>query len=198
MGTVANLLSGTPTIYRAPTGEALPELNDLTPPALTIGTPGGNWTAVGFTMEEHEFEYTPTTEAVRVNEHHGPVKMVLTDEDGMLRFKLAENDLTAWSQGMNASTLSTTTAAADQVGQDLLGAGDGSLTEYAYILVGTSPELGSRVIHIPKGVESGASTFTFSKSHNPADVEITIINDTTQTAGERLFKIYDVTAAATT
>ena len=196
MGTVSNLLAGTVVIYRGPSGEALPELDDLTPPAVTV-SPGGNWVAEGFTMEDYELEYTPTFEPVKVNENNGPIKMVLVDEEASFRFTLSENDMTAWNHSINASTLTAQAAGIDVTAQDQLGVGDGSLTEYAYLLLGTSPEAGSRVIHIPKAVETGPVTFTFSKSHKPVSgIELTILNDTTQTAGERLFKVYDITAVA--
>ena len=197
MGTVLNLLAGTPTLYVAPTGEALPELDDLEPPVLTISTPAGNWTAVGFTANEFKLTYTPEFEGVRVNEAMADVKLVLVGEAGEVSLELAENDLTAFNTLMNASTLATVAAGADQVAQDTLGLGGGSAAEKALLFVGTSPEGGSRVIHVPKAEQVSPGEVTMAKGHKGAPVTFQMIQDLTETAGEQLFKVYDVTAVAT-
>lgn len=195
MGTVLNLLSGTPTLYIASDGEALPELDDLTPPAKTI-TVGGSWSAVGFTLEDFEFTYEPTYEEIFVNEHQAPMQSVLVKEMLKLSLVLAEKDFTAWSQTMNAATLATVAAGADQTAQDTLVVGDGTSAIKALLLVGTSPESGSRVIHIPHAKQTGPSKLVMAKGHKGIGVEFTALTDTSQSAGARLFQAYDITAVA--
>jgi len=195
MGTKSNLIVGIGTLYYDATGEALPELDDLTPPAVTI-TPGGSWAATGFTIDDHEFEFGVETEPVFVNEHAGPIKFALIRESFLVRFKFSEKDLTAASLGVTSSALSTVSAGADQTAQDILKFGDGSLTEKALLYVGTSPEGGSRVIHIPYVVATGNVNFAFGRGHKPFDVAYQALCDPTGTAGERVAVIYDITAVA--
>lgn len=196
--TAANLISGTPQVYIAATGEALPEIDDLDPSTLVISV-AGNWTAIGGTIDDHILEYTPTFNPVSVNEHLNPVKYILAGEEGKFMVKFAEYDLTHVDYSMAASTLSTTSAGADQTGQDILKVGSGTAAETAVLVVGTSPEGGSRVLHIPKAIATGGLSIPWSKSDvSQWDVEWTIISDTTLTAGEDMLVVYDITAAATT
>lgn len=195
MGTVSNLLSGTIVVYIGPDGESLPELDDLTPPAVTV-TPAGNWSAVGFTLDDWTLNYDVKHEPVRVNESNSPVAAPLIEEDGSFEFTLAENDLTAWSQAINASTLATQAAAANVTAQDQLGVGDGSQTIYALLLLGTSPEGGSRVVHVYHAYQDGGVKLGMSKKHQGYKVKFSFLSDTSQSAGERLFKTYDITAVA--
>ena len=197
MGTKANLMAGTGLLYQAPTGEALPEINDLAPPAVTV-TPAGNWSVMGFTVDAHELIYEPEHEEIFVNEHQGPVKIVLVKEGAMFKAKFAENDLTAYVRAMSAGTLSTTAAGANQTAQDILKVGDGTLTEKALLYVGTSPESGSRLIHIPFAVATGGAILRHAKQHGDMnfDVEWTIECNPSCTAGQRMFLVYDITAAA--
>lgn len=197
MPTKANLLAGTGTLYQAATGEALPQINDLTPPAVTI-TVAGNWSAQGFTVDKHELEYEPEYEEIVVNEHQGPVKIVLVKEGAIFKAKFSENDLTAYSRAVSAATLSTVSAGADQVAQDILSIGDGTSAEKALLYVSTSPEGGSRIIHIPFCVATGGFLLSHSKRHADTefDVEWTILCNPSGTAGQRMFRVYDITAAA--
>ena len=124
MGTVANLLAGTGTLYVGPTGESLPELDDITPPTITV-TPAGNWSATGFTESDFVLTYTPTWDLKYVNEHNLAVGAAITQEEATFKVTLAEQDMTAWDTAMSCSTLSTTAAGADQTAQDILKVGDG-------------------------------------------------------------------------
>lgn len=196
MATIANLLSGTPTLWIGPFGEALPEIDDLTPPSITISNPAGNWVQLGFTVEDFTLNYEPTFDDIPVNEHLGDIEPVLTREAGTFTFQISENDLTAWEQAINASTLTTQSAAADVTAQDILGVGDGSVTKKALLLVGTSPEGGSRVISLWKTVQGEAVDIGFSKGHTSYEIGNKLYVDVTQAAGERLFKVFDITAAA--
>lgn len=197
MGTKANLLAGTWTIYQASTGEALPEINNLAPPTVTV-TPGGTWSAHGFTVDKHELEYEQEHEEVIVNEHLGPVKCVLVKEGAILKVKFSENDLTAYSRAATATTLTTVSAAADQTAQDILKVGDGTLSEKALLCLGTSPEGGSRLIHIPFAVATGGFLLGAGKKHADSefDVEYTVLTNPSGTVGQRMFLVYDITAAA--
>lgn len=196
--TKANLQAGTGVLYTAATGEALPEIDDLEPPSITV-TPGGNWEAIGGTIEDHEFEIEVEFEDVFVNEHLGPVKTVCVKEGGIFRIQIAESDLAHLNYALSSrTTYSQTAAGANQTAQDLLKFGDkASTSEVALLYLGSTPEGGSRVIHIPYAVATGGPTVTFAKGHKGFGAEWTILCDPDGTAGARMFTIYDITAAAT-
>lgn len=196
MSTKANLLAGIGTTYIAPTGEALPEINNLAPPTVTV-TPAGNWVATGFTSGNFELDYNPTFEDKRVNEVTGPVNTILVDEDATFMISIAEHDLTAWNIAMAASALSTVAAAADQTAQDILKMGGGTATQKALLCLGTSPESGSRVIHIPLAVATSQIKLARRKGYHPEiGIVFKVLTDPTLTAGQRMIVVYDITAAA--
>jgi hypothetical protein len=198
-GTLNNLLAGVPRIYVAPVDEALPELNDLTPPNVTVTTPGGNWSPQGYTMEDYSFVYAPTITERRVNEHAGRVGHDLITEDVRLAFMLAENDLNGWANAISAATVATVAAANGQTGQTTLGVGDGPLRRVSLLLIGQAPgtTAGSRAIHLYRCLPTNEVTVTFSRGHRGQPVEFQLEVDPDKDAGERLYKVYDITAPAT-
>ncbi len=199
MAVKTNLVVGQGTLYTAATGEALPELDDMAPPLITV-TPGGNWVAIGATAdnEPSQFEYTPTWEPVRTNQDTGPIKLVLTAEEALFKVKFAEHDFLAWSTALKGvTTLETVSAGADQTAQDIIPIGSpATVNEIALLWTGTNPESGTRVIHIPFAVATAGTVFGFDKVQTVYDVEWTALTDPTATAGERMAKMYDVTAVA--
>ena len=200
MGTEGNLIRGPLDIYVGPLGEALPELDDLAPPAKTI-TVAGNWVQIGFTVKDNDFEltYTPSFEDIWVNEATAPVDAALDKEEGGLGYMAAEHDFTAWSQIMHSSTLSTQAAGADQTGQDIIGVGHPTTEKVmkSLLLVGLNPEAGSRVIHVYKARSVDPAVFAHGRKHTGVPVVWRFYEDTTKTAGEKLFKPYDIVAVAT-
>jgi len=195
---VSNLIAGTPTLYIAPVGEALPNIDTIVAPAITAPAPAGNWSAVGFTMEDWTMPYSPTMQAIEVNEHAAAVKHVLVREQLRLGVMLAENDLASWTQAINAATLATVSPGAAQTGQDTFAVGDGVVTPVSLLIYGTNPAGGTRVIHIYKAVQQNEVTFTFSREHRGHQVEFEAQADPAKAAGARLFQVYDITTAAST
>jgi len=198
MGTEANLLVNRGTLYVAPTGESLPEIDDIEPPGITV-TPAGNWTAVGFTDDEnHIFNLEVEYQVLYVSENLPPVKIVCIREGGTLSIKFIESDLTALNTALSSrTTLSTVSAGADQTAQDILKFGDkSSTTEKALLYVASNPEGGSRLIHMPYAVATGGLSIPMGKQVEGYDVEFTLRADTSASAGETLLVIYDITAQA--
>ncbi len=197
MATKANLLDGPGLLYIAPTGEALPELDDLTPPAITV-TPAGNWTAEGFFLEGHELDIEVEWEQRFVDQHLGPIRQVAVREGGLFKVKFVEEDLTAYNVGLSSrTTLSTVAAGADQTAQDQLGFGDkASTTERSLLFVSTNPEAGSRLIHIPIAVATENLALVSKLAGEGFDIGFSILADPTKSAGERMLKFYDITAVA--
>ena len=197
MGTIANILGGLYTVYHDAYGEALPELDDLEPPAVTIATPGGSWANVGFTDGDQDIQYEGEWEEDKVNEHNGPVALYLIGESAKVMVALKEDDMTAWDLGIAAATLTAVSAGANQTAQDVLTIGDGSAAYKSLLLLGTSPEAGSRVIHVPKCQVTGSFEIKATKGQRAGKgLEFTVVTDTTLAAGARLMSIYDITAVA--
>lgn len=195
MGTVSNLQVGVGTLYVGPAREPLPEVNNLAPPSVTV-TPGGNWVATGFTVEEHKLELSEGVDGIDVNEHKGKVKFYSDDEGGKFSATMAESDLLAMSRALGGGTLTTVAAGADQTAQDRLKFGDGTYTEKALLYVFTSPEGGSRLIYMPLAAPSGGLKLVQSKKFKGYEVEWMLGCNTSGTAGERVAAFYDITAAA--
>lgn len=203
MGTESNLISGPLDVYVGPLGESLPDLDDIAPGASGIiaPTPAGNWGIIGFSVKDEDFKllYTPTYEDVFVNEATAAVDSKLDKEEASLGYMAAEQDMTAWNQIIHAGTLATQAAGADQTAQDQFGVGHPSSepTKLSMLLYGKNPEGGTRAIHIYKVLSVDPAEFGHGRKHVGTPIMWRIFEDTTKTLGERLFKVYDLTANAT-
>ena len=195
--TAANILAGFPGIYLAPTGEALTEIDDLTPPAVTI-TPAGNWVILGGTWEEYELTLEPAFLFDRINETNGPINAHLDQEEGSLKLKIAERDFTHLNiMSSSYSTLATVASGADQVAQDTLTTGSKAVTtQTAILILATSPEAGSRVIHVPFSLVTSPLVMPFSKKNEPMEVVWTFLSNPAGTAGARMTSWTDITGVA--
>ena len=192
----SNLIAGPLQVYIGPLSEPVPELDNIEPPGITV-TPAGNWVQVGFTVEDFETEYTPTWEGVDVNEACADVESHLVKEEGSIAFTLQEQDLTMYNTAMAASNLTSVAAGADQTAQDILTVGsDTSNPKKSLLVLGSNPEGGSRVMHVYKAQSEDASTFTRGRKLTGTAVKFKFFADTTQSVGEQLFNITDITAAA--
>ena len=194
MGTRANLLAGGGTLYLAPTGTALPELNDLD---SGIASPASPWSATGFRMAPLDIEYDPKIDEIFVEEHLAAIKGVLTQEAATLSTALAERDKTAMSQAISAITSSTVSAATDQTGQSKWSVGDGTLNEVSLLFVGKSPAGYSRVIYVPVALANGKVKDSYGKKQTGVPVAWMALADPSQTEGKRLFQVYDISAVPT-
>lgn len=193
MGTTTNLLAGIGTIYTAPVGEALPADDDVD---SGIITPGGNWTATGFTQDGCTVDYTPTYEDVIVDQHKAPVDSILTAESGSIAFTLAESDAAALAAAFGVA-YTTVAAAANQTGQSNLGVGDSTKVKKAILIIGTAPGGYSRWVYCPKAVPEAKVSIKLEKKHNGIAQQYKLLTDTSQSAGQRLFQVKDITAVPT-
>lgn len=193
----ANIITGPLDVWIAPTGESLPEINDID--ALGKITPGGNWTQVGFTVHDEDFvfTYTPEVQKVRVNELNSPIKGFLIGEEGSIEFMAAEKDLAVIPEAIGPAVKTTVAAGADQSAQDIVKIGGQSLPVKALLLQGLSPEGGYRIIHVHKAIAVATVAFKHGKQHSGIPVKYDFLGDSTQTAGEELCVWYDQTAVAT-
>ena len=193
MGTTTNLLAGIGTIYTAPVGEALPADDDVD---SGIITPGGNWTATGFTQDGCTVDYTPTYEDVIVDQHKAAVDSILTAEAGSIAFTLAESDASALAAAFGVA-YTTVAAAANQTGQSNLGVGDSTKVKKAILIIGTAPGGYSRWVYCPKAVPEAKVSIKLEKKHNGIAQQYKLLTDTSQSAGQRLFQVKDITAIPT-
>lgn len=194
-----NLITGHGTLYVAPVvdGEpaALPEIDDLTPPSITV-VPQAPWNAVGYTMEDHQFEYTPTFEDVQVNESNCDVITVLTREEAKLGIQLAERTLQQISLAISGATLTTVAATDGQTGQSILSVGDGATKEYSLLYLTKNESGGSRLVHIPFAMAIDAVNLAFSKTLKPYALGFKVLGNPDAADGEKMFRIYDIKQAA--
>jgi hypothetical protein len=197
MADYSNVISGLPrAIYVGPVDESLPELDDLAPGTLTI-TPAGNWTALGYTMNDWTFEVDDALSLPYVNELPLPVTALPGDGSARVAFEFAEKDMTAYNYAINTSSLTTQSAAGDTTGQDQLTWGGGAVNTRALLVIGTNPEGGDRVLHIPRAIANGPVTDTWNKEATGLSVEFQVLADSSQSEGAYGFTIYDITTAAT-
>lgn len=194
MGTRANLMSGGGTLYVAPTGTALPEMDDIDPGLIV---PSGSWSATGFRTEPVEIEYDPKMEEVVVEEHLAAVKLVLTAESAMLTTGLGERDMAAYQQAISAITATSVSAGADQTAQKQFSVGDGTLGEVSLLFIGKSPAGYSRAIYIPVAVANAKIKDSYGKKFAGLPASWFVLADPTQTAGKRLIQVFDITAVPT-
>lgn len=195
--TLANIIAGPLTVYEGPLGESLPDMDDIAPPGITI-TPGGNWVASGSTQEEFHLIYTPTFESVQINEVTAPVTAFETSAEAEFSYVQAEDDITAWERTIASSTKSTVAAGADQTAQDLLKVGTESstVTLISLCITGLNPEGGTRLIHGYRALATGPSDWARARGHMGRTCTYSLYADPAGATGQNLFKVYDITAQA--
>jgi len=190
------LFAGPAVVYLAPTGEALPEINDLTPPAISGVTPGGNWTKVDHVMDAVELVYSREFQDVNTFEALGTQKVHATSEAAAIRFKVGDRTFDNLDDYAPGITLETVAAGADQVAQTIAHFGGAGVTEMALLAIVSNEVSGDRIIHVPICVSVGEVSEIMSREHNGMDIELKVLADPTRDAGEEMFDIYSITAVA--
>lgn len=196
---VTDILVTPATIYYAPVGEALPDET-----SVGYGDAwGGNWVDLGYTLEPVSLSYETETFELEVEQITLPVRRVRTKETVMIETSLAE--MTATNLALVVDGTATTTAAGvGQVGFDeILAGGAVDLSEYAWGFEGfrvtaANVRLPVRVF-LYRGQAVLNGQLTFAKGAGVGiPIQIKALPDTTQTAGEQILVIHNVTAVATT
>lgn len=195
----ANLIQTGARIWKAPVGEALPDVD-------TIGYGvafGGNWDEVGYTSAPLAIGYTEETNELRVEQRLGPAYRLRSAEDIMFETTLAEIHSLHLDMliGDDAGTNVTEQAAgAGAVEYDSFqGGGVYSLPEAAWGVEGKviSTEQPIRFF-IYRATAHLNGQLEFAKG-NPAGMNIQVkgLVDETKSLGVDLFEFQRVTAAAT-
>ncbi len=196
MGTVADILHGPVTLWKAPVGEALP--------ADTVAVDdawGGNWAAFGFTKAPLTSNYNATYFDCEVQEELTPVKRWKSAEALTLATTLAE--LTPANMGIATSGTATITAQAIGIpGHDDLSVGGESVVdEFAWGFEGTYTDSTGTAFPVRLFIYKGTARITGEQVHGKEDypgipIEITALVDTSKAMGSKLFKFMRVTSAA--
>lgn len=190
MGDVANILIGAVTVRIAPTGTAQPNYDQN--PLVWTG-----FTDVGWTDGGVELEYTPEFTDVFVDQETPPVLSKLTGEQLVVRVPMAEATLQNLNRAISASSYSTVAAASGVTGKAILTAGSGTVQERMLSVEGKSPQGFWRAFIFWRAIVVGAVGQAYRKAEKVIyPVEFKVLSDSTQTAGQRLFKAVDMTAAA--
>lgn len=195
--TEENIIPGQGELYLAAIGAALPEIDDLTPPTITV-TPGVAWTYYGATLDVHALDYSLEKEEIYINETNLPLDSVITREGAIFGVKFMERSIAHFGGVIGASTVSTVAAGAGQTAQSILKLGDGSATFKQLLYLHQSPQSGSRLVHIFKTKALNPFKLTWKKGAPEAyDAMFMGYADMDRAVGDRLLRIYDITAVAT-
>ena len=175
-------LTGTMTIYVAPLTAGVAEAK----PAINAD-PAGNWTVLGETDGDQEFENVGALTFFRDNDHTGPRKAVRPEEDYIFRAMLVNLTLEqrAYVNSMLQSLV--VTDAAPPAIKTLPHKRGFYPTPYSLLVKGTydSPYGQFPGQHyIPMGYFDGEPTETRAKDGSPGlEFEFTAIEDTAQASG---------------
>jgi len=105
MGTSSNVVSGKADVYIAPETAAIPGLT-----GNATDFTGGGFTALGYTDDGVEIDYTATDAEIRVDEESFPIDVLIDKESASISVKLAETTMQNISYALTGATL-----AGDQV-----------------------------------------------------------------------------------
>lgn len=192
---VADIFLGPVVIYRAPTGEAVPDET-----TIAFGEAwGGNWTKLGYTKTPTSMNYETEEFDVLIQESLAPVKRRKTAENLTIETTLAE--LTAANMAIAVGgTVVSTVAGAGQRAFDELEVGDEPvLDEYAWGLEGEYMDASGDSFpvrfFVHKGTAKLGGGLEFGKEDYPGiTLQIKALADLTKNEGERLFVMQKVTA----
>jgi hypothetical protein len=174
-------LVGTVKIYLAPYGEAEPNINSV---------PGANWIELGATEGEQSIEEAGDLTKFYDNDHQGPVKATLPQEDIMVNFTLVDMTLekVARIKG-NVSAVVSTTMNGVNVKQLPFKRG-ATPTEYALLWRGEADSPYGMLPgqnYFPRGVFNGAGTRTRAKDARQAvESQFHVLEDDNQSEGKRM------------
>jgi hypothetical protein len=189
-------MSGPGTLYIAEYGESYPA---TTGSSLTWG---GTWSDVGYTVDGVTVEASNEFYAVEVDQEVAPIRHVLTKTGARVMVGMAETDANHLLWSIANTTLTLTPPAVGQVGLDKLGIGGAEFTVWSLGFETVAP--GSpvntpywRMIQVWRAIAGGAASLPFKKGATTlVNVEFFVQADSSKAATERIYKIIDMTAVA--
>lgn len=193
MGDATNVISGSGALYVAPFGTLLPSL--LTIPAEADWITAG-FEPTGYTDDGVEFISTPQFKDIDVDEEMSPIDKLLIGEKLEVQVKLAETTIQNLAMAMAGGTLE-------------IGAGTSTLylgsinpqniKQWTLGFTGPAPLANgnqTRVIIVQKVMATAAVTFKYQRKDKMIyAVKFDALADSTQPAGQRLFRAIDYNSA---
>lgn len=153
-----SILTGVGRLYIAPVGEVFPAVNV---------TPAGNWRDLGDTQDGVEVEFSDKIEKIRTDQRTGGVKATRTEEDCIVKTKLAEATLENLADALGV-TLTDTPPGSGTIGTRSIPLHRGAtVTEFAVLFRGASPYYaGSAQYEIKRGYFGKVDALKFEKGKN--------------------------------
>jgi hypothetical protein len=195
---LTNIIAGPFSLFVAVVGTPPVESDDITPPGITVPTPSAPWVQFGMTSRDapHSFHHEKELQKTMTWEHTGAVKRFVITEDCWFEVAIAELDFRHLHYGFGTSTFNTVASGVDQVAKDTIRLGGGSLTERAFMAIGSSPEGGSRILFLPKVVSTEPTDLVGQAEHVGIVMRFECNADISQSSGEEMAHIDDITGVA--
>lgn len=173
-------LTGTLSVYVAPVGEALPNVN---------ASPAGNWYLLGPTDGDQTVKHGGALTFFRDNDHQGPVKSVRPEE--MITFSFTLVGLALEDYARAIATQANLSDATVGVSVRTLPLKRGATpAEFALLFKGTAlSPYGAfpGYYYVPRGVFDGEPEAVFARDGRPGlKVDFTALEDDTQAAANTL------------
>lgn len=195
---VSDIIIAPATIYKAPTGEALPSAD-----TIDFGEAwGGNWVNMGYTLTPISLNYSQDLFELEVEQLTNPVKRLRTKENAVIETTLAE--MTGANLNLPLDGTVTTTAAGSSVrGKTTVEAGGKTaITEYAVgfeglMKVDNAIRLPVRLFFFKTTIELNGKLEFSKKAAAGIPLTIKALADTSKVVGKQLMIWQIVTAKAT-
>ena len=196
-----DILIGPGRLYVAPTGEANPDET-----TVAYGTAwGGNWVDLGDIIEGSPVVLSISEDVtqVKTEQSTAPKNAVRTSREVMIRATLAEHSITNMAYVLDGTASATAAGPAQKGYSDIPFGTNSDLDFYKFGIEALRKDSNDNnqpvrwFLH--KGYFALAGDINYAKSDpTGVPIEITLLGDGTQSAGEELGTLQIVTAAATT
>lgn len=159
-----SIMTGVGRIYIADVGTAFPDVEDA---------PGVSWRDLGDTQDGVDVEHSDKIEKIRTDQRTGAVKATRTEEDVMIKTKLAEHTLENLADALGVTLVDTAPGAGTIGTREIHLHRGATVAEYAVLFRGFSPYLsGNGQYEIPRVIFGKVDGVKYEKGKN-AGIPIT-------------------------
>lgn len=187
------ILDGDFEIYLGTPKQNLPsDINTTSTGALTLS----GFTQLSMKESAIKPKYTQSYNPVVVRESRAPI-WYYPEEEGMgITFELKRADFDALKYAIGACSVSTVSPGAGQVGQSIFNFGDAPVNAYSMLLYMLNKDSYYRLYHLPIVIPMEDVEQEMDRA-NAQIIPFTFAAcaDLTQSKGQRLMRVYDMTAA---
>lgn len=189
------VLEGDCNIYVGPARQALPA-NINTTADGTLNFSG--YTLLDFKESSVKTKYSQELEDEYVRESAGPIWAFMESEGCEIEFNLKRAELDVMKYGLAAAAVSNVAAGPTQVGQKILGLGDGDVQAYSFLIHMLNEEDYYRLYRYGMVIPSGELEQEFDRAKSiKTPIVFKALSDLTLPKGQRLMQCYDMRAALT-